>query len=173
MLVGTKSMKVGILFNENCPTFNNWKKLQGNNESWHTHLPGPVESRESNRSIKHFPHRLHTTKYLEGFVFLSDRLVDAGASSCQAEDGRQPRLPGVPPPANHPHKPESHQESHSCAGCKYIGHCCSILLSSGHLKSESTATKFTTNKMWNSAPTTANFFSPPDDQFNTSVYSSR
>ena len=26
-------------------------------------------------------------------------------------------------------------KSHSCAGCKYIGHCCSILLSSGHLKS--------------------------------------
>ena len=29
-------MKVGVLLNENCPTFNNWKKWQGINESWHT-----------------------------------------------------------------------------------------------------------------------------------------
>ena len=47
----------------------------------------------------------------------------AGASSCQAADWRHPRLYGVPPPVTHPHRPESHQESHYCAMCKYIGPC--------------------------------------------------
>ena len=90
-----------------------------------THLPRSVKSSEGNRSIKNFPRWWQATKYLEGnsSEFLSDRLVDVGASSCQAEDGRLPRLPCVPPPASHPHKPESHQESHSCARCKYIGPC--------------------------------------------------
>ena len=90
-----------------------------------SHLPRPVKSSEGNRSIKNFPRWWQATKYLEGnsSEFLSDRLVDVGASSCQAEDGRLPRLPCVPPPASHPHKPESHQESHSCARCKYIGPC--------------------------------------------------
>ena len=89
------------------------------------HLPRPVKSSEGNRSIKNFPRWWQATKYLEGNSpeFLSDRLVDVGASSCQAEDGRLPRLPCVPPPASHPHKPESHQESHSCARCNYIGPC--------------------------------------------------
>ena len=101
--------------------------LQGEKtQEWHyAHLPWPVKSSGQNRSIKHFPRWWQTTKYLEGnsSEFLSDRLVDVGASSCQAEDGRLPRLPCVPPPASHPHKPESHQESHSCARCKYIGPC--------------------------------------------------
>ena len=90
-----------------------------------SHLPRPVKSIEGNRSIKNFPRWWQATKYLEGnsSEFLSDRLVDVGAGSCQAEDGRLPRLPCVPPPASHPHKPESHQESHSCARCKYIGPC--------------------------------------------------
>ena len=47
---------------------------------------------------------------------------------------------------SHPHRPDSHKESHSCARFKYIGPCMVpviaevYLLSSGHLKSESTAT---------------------------------
>ena len=80
----------------------------------HPHLPRSVKSSEGNRSIKHFPRRWQATKYLQGdsSEFLSERSVDAGTSSCQAEDRRLPRLPCVPPPASHPHKPESHQKSH-------------------------------------------------------------
>ena len=99
--------------------------FQHSGREGHGHLPRSVKSSEGNRSIKNFPRWWQATKYLEGnsSEFLSDRLVDVGASSCQAEDGRLPRLPCVPPPASHPHKPESHQESHSCARCKYIGPC--------------------------------------------------